>query len=315
MNPLSLKYFLAVVEYESISRAAEALYVSQQNISNHISRLESEYGVVLFNRKPAFRLTYAGEQMVLIATQMVQLERQLQCQLSDIAGNNAGCVTVGITPTRAASMLSRILPVYHKKYPAVTLRTQVNVSDRLIDQLEKGEIDLFLGFSSSGLGSHIQTIPLEQERLCLVVPYDYLEQKYPGSLRAVTNLFNSHVILSEFSDTDFLLPVRGSRVREAADRCIQAQNFTPKILLESSDLPTLISLAKNGMGVAFSFENLAKQLLGNELGKKGSAFLFPAVSNQIEGTVVIGYHKEHYLSHATQNFIELTMELYKQPSF
>lgn len=315
MNPLSLKYFLAVVEHKSISRAAESLYVSQQNISSHISRLESEYGVVLFDRRPVFRLTYAGEQMVAIAAQILELEKQLQLQLRDIAGNNAGCVTIGVTPTRAASMLSQILPVFHKKYPSVKLRLQVNVSDKLVEQLEKGDIDLFLGFSSQGLGSHIQTVPLELERLCLVVPYHYLEQKYPGSLSAVVNLFRSHIVLSEFADIDFLLPTQGSRVREAADRCIHSQEFTPKILIECPDMPTLIALAKHGMGVAFSFESLAKQLLGKSLDQKDGAFLFPAMANQIEGTVVIGYHKEHYLSYAAQDFIKLTMELYKRPSF
>ncbi len=315
MNPLSLKYFLAVVEAQSITRAAERLYVSQQNISNHIARLEQEYNVVLFNRKPAFHLTYAGEQVYKTAQKILNLDQQLHQQLQDLSGDNGGCITIGVTPTRAPSMLAQLLPLYHQQYPGVEIRPIVDVTDSLIEKLENGELDLFLGFDSSGFRRHIKTIPLELERLCVVVPYSYLKRKYPDSLPAVINLFNSHVILSEFSDVDFLLPVKGSRVREASDQCMRSQNFSPKILLECSNMPTLIALAAANMGVAFAFESMARRQLGENLGKENGAFLFPAMSDQVEGTVVIGYNEEHYLSLAAQNFIRLTADLYKKPMF
>ena len=56
---ISLEYFLAVAEEESISRAAERVMVSQQDMSNHIRRLEKQYGL-LFERRPRFALTPAG---------------------------------------------------------------------------------------------------------------------------------------------------------------------------------------------------------------------------------------------------------------
>lgn len=54
------EYFMAVVREKSIARAAEKLYLSQQNLSNSIKRLEQRYGV-LFWRKPHFCLTAEGE--------------------------------------------------------------------------------------------------------------------------------------------------------------------------------------------------------------------------------------------------------------
>ena len=56
---ISLEYFLAVAEEESISRGAERVMVSQQDMSNHIRRLEKQYGL-LFERRPRFALTPAG---------------------------------------------------------------------------------------------------------------------------------------------------------------------------------------------------------------------------------------------------------------
>ena len=61
MNFLNLHYFLVTAEEMSITRAAKRLFISQQALSAHISNLEKEYGVQLFDRSPAFSLTYAGK--------------------------------------------------------------------------------------------------------------------------------------------------------------------------------------------------------------------------------------------------------------
>ena len=56
--------FLLTAEELSISRAAQRAFVTQQCVSDHIKRLESEYGVTLFERKPRMKLTPAGESML-----------------------------------------------------------------------------------------------------------------------------------------------------------------------------------------------------------------------------------------------------------
>lgn len=64
MNLKSIEYFLITVEEMNITKAAERLYITQQALSSHIQRLEDEYGVTLFERRPTFRLTRAGQEMV-----------------------------------------------------------------------------------------------------------------------------------------------------------------------------------------------------------------------------------------------------------
>ena len=57
MNLKSIEYFLITVEEMNFTRAAGRLYISQQALSSHISRLEEEYGIRLFERRPALSLT------------------------------------------------------------------------------------------------------------------------------------------------------------------------------------------------------------------------------------------------------------------
>lgn len=74
---ISMQYFMLVVEMQSISKAAERLFVTQQNLSNHIKRLEQQYGV-LFTRKPKFMLTPSGEALYETLKQIRVLESNLQ---------------------------------------------------------------------------------------------------------------------------------------------------------------------------------------------------------------------------------------------
>ena len=55
MSLLGFEYFAVAAREENISRAAEKLFVSQQSLSAHIKRLEEQYGVQLFERKPSLR--------------------------------------------------------------------------------------------------------------------------------------------------------------------------------------------------------------------------------------------------------------------
>ena len=65
MNLKSIEYFLITVEEMNFTRAAGRLYISQQALSSHISRLEEEYGIRLFERKPA--LSRRGKRCIFTA--------------------------------------------------------------------------------------------------------------------------------------------------------------------------------------------------------------------------------------------------------
>ena len=74
----SFKMFLLVAEEANISRAAKRAFVSQQCVSDHIKRLEQEYEVLLFDRKPHLKLTQAGETMLQTLRNISILEQNME---------------------------------------------------------------------------------------------------------------------------------------------------------------------------------------------------------------------------------------------
>lgn len=109
---ISLEYFLAAAEEESISRAAERVMVSQQDMSNHIRRLEKQYGL-LFERRPRFALTPAGEAVLATYRQVRLLEESLEDRLRDLREDTEGTIRLGMHIARARILVPRggqILP-------------------------------------------------------------------------------------------------------------------------------------------------------------------------------------------------------------
>ena len=94
-----LEYIIEIANMHSISRAAENLFITQSTLSQYLSRLESELGVNLFERRRnEMTLTPAGKLYVAACEQMLQQKRELYNQLSDMGQAKTGSFSVGITP-------------------------------------------------------------------------------------------------------------------------------------------------------------------------------------------------------------------------
>ena len=82
MNFQNMEYFLAVAKEGNITRAAQKLRISQQALSNTISRMEAELKCQLFDRKQGLTLTYAGRRYRDAVQKMLDLNRQTETMLA-----------------------------------------------------------------------------------------------------------------------------------------------------------------------------------------------------------------------------------------
>lgn len=197
----SFNIFLLVVEEMSIGRAAKRAYVTQQCVSDHIHRLESEYGVTLFERKPSLRLTRAGETMLNTLRSVRILENNMEKNLREISTGQRGSFTVGMSTSRAQVILPLVLKNYYEHFPEVDVSFYVNDTVVLEQRLLDGTIDLFLGVNTSQ-NPAFSVLPLVNDEMYLSIS-ESLFQRHFGSKNL--SEFKQGVNLSAFSEVPFSL--------------------------------------------------------------------------------------------------------------
>ena len=144
MNLNTLHYFLITAEEENVTKAAERLFISQQALSIHIKRLEEEYGVTLFERKPFFRLTDAGRDMVYYSKQLLGLEEDMRADFSNLDIHAKGLPKVGSSRLRINTFFPSIWKKYHEKHPNISIDLHDGNRQKLSDLLSSGKLDIFI---------------------------------------------------------------------------------------------------------------------------------------------------------------------------
>lgn len=120
MDFREINYVLAIAKYQNITKAADALFISQPTLSKFLISLEEELGLRLFRKAGhKFILTYAGERYVEKASEILRLKQDLDKELSEIRAGEINTLHVGITSMRSSYMFPEILPRFHKLYPNV----------------------------------------------------------------------------------------------------------------------------------------------------------------------------------------------------
>lgn len=156
-----LRYFIAVAEEGSFSRAAERVHVAQPSLSQQIQKLESELGQALFDRLPRrVLLTEAGRALLPFARRILNEIADARHSLDDSDGKISGTVRVGLIPTIAPFVLEPLLAAAEQS--GIRLEIQEDVTENLVRELENGERDLaILSDCRRTPGIHLERLAME----------------------------------------------------------------------------------------------------------------------------------------------------------
>lgn len=309
INFLNLEYFLTAAEELNFTRAAKRLYISQQSLSSHISNLEKAFEVELFQRSTPLTLTCAGQVLQKRARQMLDLREETCREIGDIKDFSKGRLTIGVSHTRGLKILPEILPRYKEQFPGIQLQLKEGNSAELDADLLHGDVDLIVGLLPFQV-ENIETVPLCGEDILLVVPDIILEHTFPGQLPRIKEQLKQNTDLSLLAECPFLLIKPGNRVRTIADEMFQEAQFTPNIILETENIETVMALSVKGMGITFyprMFISGQQQLPARD-GRFSHLNFYSLNYQKAHSILAIGYHKGHYLSRATKEFIRIAKE-------
>ena len=237
MNFQNLEYFLAVAEEGNITKAADRLHISQQALSGQILRLESELGCELFTRRGKMELTYSGKCFQRSALQILDIQRQTVSAIDDANHNRRGELRIGISYTRGQAILPKILPDFSRLYPYAEITIFEGTTEKMEDDLSKGQIDILIGFAPFLLET-AEYMPLIREKMFLVAQKDLLQQSFGDKTASVLESYRKSRDITVFKDIPFVLLKKGDRIRALVDQELSLHRMDPIIKLETANIQT-----------------------------------------------------------------------------
>jgi LysR family nitrogen assimilation transcriptional regulator len=235
----SLRYFVAIVDCGSLTRASRSLFIAQPALSHHLAALEEELGVSLLHRSPrGVKPTQAGKTLYRNATAVLRQVSLIPAQIKQQESTVSGRVSVGIPTSTAEVLAMPLLQAIFAKFPSISLEIESNSSRYLLEWLVNGRLDFSLLFLTEPVNPIVIT-PLLSEELCLI-----------SSRKLYKNKSNSgsNVPLDNIQKLPLVLPPPENGLRRVVDLAFRNIGSAPNIVAELSSLQ-MLKLAVN-QGVA-----------------------------------------------------------------
>lgn len=185
-----LRYFVQVARDESITKAANALHISQPTLSKQIKDLEEELGVRLFNRTNyAVRLTEDGIRLRLRAEDILAMADQTLNEFTKKDQTISGELRIGAAEGEAMRVLGSVMNSLKKDYPDIIYHLYAGDTEMLKEKLDSGFLDLLLIVEEPDLSRYQSvTMPIEDCWGLVMKKEDPLTRKKTVSIDDLTHL-------------------------------------------------------------------------------------------------------------------------------
>ncbi|PDT22290.1 transcriptional regulator CynR [Rhizobium hidalgonense] len=284
-----VRYFLAVAEHESFTRAADALHVSQPALSQQVRLMEESLGVQLFDRSGrTTRLTDSGEVYLQYVRRASQEFREAKRAIHDVNDLSRGALRVAVTPTFTTYLVGPLVEAFYSRYPNISLNVREISQEHMEELLLADEIDVGIAFSGT-LTPDLDLDPLLVETLALVVRTGHpLAGEMSIGLKALSA--ESLVLLSaEFA------------TREQIDRFCRQHSIQPHVRIEANSISAVIEIVRR--------TRLSTLLPATIAFARQDLVAIPLDPVRLQRTAVLMQRKDAYRSAAARVFIELAKEV------
>jgi DNA-binding transcriptional LysR family regulator len=284
-----LQYFIEVSNFNSFSRAADHLFITQPTISKMIKNLEAELGVALFDRsRKQLTLTDAGLIILEQAKLIDKAFNNLETELDNLTGLKKGHIRIGLPPIFNAHHFLKIVGSFHEKYPGITFQLVEDGSKKIEEDVGKNLLDVGIIVlpTKNELFNHFSF--MEEDLKLILHPSHPLAEREEVQLAELAN--ESFILFNK----DFVLN----------DRIILSCNnvgFNPHIISESSQQSFIEEMVSFKLGISLLPESICHNLNKNIKSVK-------VVNPSISWNLAIIWRKDQYFSYAAKEWLKFTKE-------
>lgn len=256
MELRELEYVVAIADAGSLSKAAEKLYMAQSSLSQYLNRLETELGAKLFVRTSGgVRPTLSGEIYLRNARQMLRQYRMMKTELHDMERPSEGRIEFGISSFRGEYLLPKVLHRFRQTAPAVEVVIHEMDSIHLHKKVAAGELDMALAAYQSDADIHQgnRFKHIKRDEVVLVANKEHPVMQYVKIGQGGPP--RPWVDLSQILHFEFLLSNHATMLGNSAQRMFAALGKYPKALNTNLTASFAAALARQGLGLAFTYRS------------------------------------------------------------
>jgi DNA-binding transcriptional LysR family regulator len=246
-----LRYFVAVAEELSFTRAAAVLHVAQSAVSAQIRLLEDSIGVTLLERSSRHvELTGAGRSFLQGAKKLIFDLEELTRQTRRIGRAETGHLAIGFIGAQSHEWMPIVLRRFRQKYPDVEVILTEMVPSMQLEALSTHRLDLgVVGAIDGKAPPGLQVECIAEEEPLVGVPSDHVLANLP------------FVRLVQLKDEGFILTSRENApsYRSWLARLCQRAGFTPRVVQEVDRARTAVQYVAAGFGISIFGEHICRQ--------------------------------------------------------
>jgi DNA-binding transcriptional LysR family regulator len=289
MDLRRLEAFCKVYDLRSFSKAGRDLYLSQPTISAHIASLESELGVLLFDRLGRSVLpTLAAEALYRNARSILEMLQTAKSEVDALREHVSGEFAVGASTIPANYILPRFIGDFLRRHPEVDIRLRIGDSEQVVEDVASGRC--FLGLvGMDPARQEIQSEPFLRDELVVVASPELIKRR-PELAEA-----------DKISRWPWVLRERGSGTLAALEAgltrlSIPLRSLNVRLVTDSTQ--AVLQYAKASIGVCASSRLAAQADLD-----AGSLEVIPVAPLRMERFFHLVQHKDRQLFPATEAFL------------
>ncbi|MBX4957714.1 LysR family transcriptional regulator [Rhizobium lentis] len=234
-----IQYFVAVAEQGSVTRAAQNLSISQSSVTEALKELETDLGVVLFERHPrGLTITHNGHQFLRHATKILASVSDARTSFSGQQSALSGTLNIGVTSLVAGYVLSDLLARYRRACPGIEVSAIEDNGGYLEHLLVGGELDVAVMVISN-----LRDRMALQAEILETSPYRlWLPMGHP--------LVSADIISVADIAREPLIMLTVDEIEENTGKLLSALGARPHVAFRTRSVEAVRSLVATGAGVA-----------------------------------------------------------------
>lgn len=253
MDFKQLEAFITVSKLRSFSKAANAIYLSQPTISSHISSLERELNIQLFDRtSKEVNLTPVGESFLQYANDIINTRNNAIADLANFNNNISGIVNLSASTTPCNSLLPSLVSKFSELYPTVKFNIKEQGSCKIINDIIDLNCEIGL------VGTNIDNSKINS--------YKVMEDELVVISSSKLNLPET-ITINELIKYPFIIREKESATRQTLEDNFQGHNIDLsklKIVCEVDNIHCQLKFVSLGFGISIISKSLFDESILND---------------------------------------------------